>query len=224
MARVLVVDDDPNIRELVSLFLKREGFEIIEARDGEEALLQLESVKPDLAVIDVMMPRKDGLSLCSELRQAYDMPLLLLTAKGESAHKVKGFEQGADDYVVKPFDPVELVMRVKALLRRYRITSSQTVEIGSVIMNRGEYFIAMHGEKMMLPPKEFELLFKLASNPGKTFSREHLIEQIWGMDYEGDERTVDVHIKRIRERFPEERSGFRIVTVRSLGYRLEDEP
>jgi DNA-binding response OmpR family regulator len=219
---VLVVDDDPHIRELVGLFLRREGYEILEARDGEEALKRLESVKPDLAVIDVMMPRKDGLSLCAELRQAYDMPLLLLTAKGESAHKVQGFEHGADDYVVKPFDPIELVMRVKALLRRYRIAASQTVEVGALVMNHSEYDVSVGGEKVAMPPKEFELLFKLAGNPGKTFSRERLIEEIWGMDYEGDERTVDVHIKRIRERFPEERCGFRIVTVRSLGYRLEE--
>lgn len=222
MAKVLVVDDDPHIRELVGLFLKREGFDIIEAKDGEDALRRLESVKPDLAVVDVMMPRMDGLSLCAELRQAYDMPILMLTAKGESAHKVEGFERGADDYVVKPFDPVELVMRIKALLRRYRITASRTVEVGSLCMNHSEYYVVADGEKMTLPPKEFELLFKLASHPGKTFSREHLIEQIWGMDYEGDERTVDVHIKRIRERFPEERCGFRIVTIRSLGYRLEE--
>ncbi|QAY67105.1 response regulator transcription factor [Paenibacillus protaetiae] len=222
MAKILIVDDDPNIRELVGLFLKREGFEVLEAHDGMDALKHLESVKPDLAVVDVMMPRMDGFTLCEELRRAYDMPLLLLTAKGETAHKIKGFELGADDYVVKPFDPPELVVRVKALLRRYRIAASQTVEVGSLVMNHSEYFVTAQGEKLTLPPKEFELLFKLASNPGKTFSREHLIEQIWGMDYEGDERTVDVHIKRLRERFPESKCGFRIVTIRSLGYRLEE--
>ncbi|MFX3632498.1 MAG: response regulator transcription factor [Candidatus Pristimantibacillus sp.] len=222
MPKILVVDDDPNIRELVSLFLQREGFEIIEAKDGEEALSRLETVKPDLAVIDVMMPRMDGWALCSVLRQSFDMPILMLTAKGETAHKVKGFELGADDYVVKPFDPPELVVRVKALLKRYRIASSHTVEFGSVLMNRSDYQVRAAGVDMMLPPKEFELLFKLASYPGKTFSREHLIEQLWGMDYEGDERTVDVHIKRLRERFPEENFGFRIVTIRGLGYRLEE--
>lgn len=222
MPKILVVDDDPNIRELVSVFLLREGFEIIEAKDGEEALGQLEIVKPDLAVIDVMMPRMDGWALCSALRQSFDMPIVLLTAKGETSHKVKGFELGADDYVVKPFDPPELVVRVKALLKRYRIAISHTVEFGSVLMNRSEYHVKAAGADMMLPPKEFELLFKLASYPGKTFSREHLIEQLWGMDYEGDERTVDVHIKRLRERFPEDAFGFRIVTIRGLGYRLEE--
>ncbi|ACS99464.1 response regulator transcription factor [Paenibacillus sp. JDR-2] len=222
MPKILVVDDDPNIRELVSLFLRREGYEVIEATNGEDALNRLEAVKPDLAVIDVMMPKMDGWALCSALRESFDMPLLMLTAKGETAHKVKGFELGADDYVVKPFDPPELIVRVKALLKRYRIASSQVVELGGLSMNRSDFQLVANGEKILLPPKEFELLFKLASYPGKTFTREHLIEQLWGMNYEGDERTVDVHIKRLRERFPEEDFGFRIVTIRGLGYRLEE--
>ncbi|WP_336776084.1 response regulator transcription factor [Paenibacillus sp. MMO-58] len=222
MPKILVVDDDPNIRELVSLFLRREGYEVIEATNGDDALTRLEAVKPDLAVIDVMMPKMDGWALCSALRESFDMPLLMLTAKGETAHKVKGFELGADDYVVKPFDPPELIVRVKALLKRYRIASSQVVELGGLSMNRSDFQLAANGEKILLPPKEFELLFKLASYPGKTFTREHLIEQLWGMNYEGDERTVDVHIKRLRERFPEDDFGFRIVTIRGLGYRLEE--
>jgi DNA-binding response OmpR family regulator len=222
MPKILVVDDDPNIRELVSLFLRREGYEVIEATNGEDALTRLEAVKPDLAVIDVMMPKMDGWALCSVLRESFDMPLLMLTAKGETAHKVKGFELGADDYVVKPFDPPELIVRVKALLKRYRIASSQIVELGGLLMNRSDFQLVANGEKILLPPREFELLFKLASYPGKTFTREHLIEQLWGMNYEGDERTVDVHIKRLRERFPEEAFGFRIVTIRGLGYRLEE--
>ncbi|CAM3172400.1 response regulator transcription factor [Paenibacillus lupini] len=222
MPKILVVDDDPNIRELVSLFLRREGYEVIEAINGEDALTRLEAVKPDLAVIDVMMPKMDGWALCSVLRESFDMPLLMLTAKGETAHKVKGFELGADDYVVKPFDPPELIVRVKALLKRYRIASSQIVELGGLLMNRSDFQLVANGEKILLPPREFELLFKLASYPGKTFTREHLIEQLWGMNYEGDERTVDVHIKRLRERFPEEAFGFRIVTIRGLGYRLEE--
>jgi two-component system OmpR family response regulator len=222
MPKILVVDDDPNIRELVSLFLRREGYEVIEATNGEDALTRLEAVKPDLAVIDVMMPKMDGWALCSVLRESFDMPLLMLTAKGETAHKVKGFELGADDYVVKPFDPPELIVRVKALLKRYRIASSQIVELGGLLVNRSDFQLVANGEKILLPPREFELLFKLASYPGKTFTREHLIEQLWGMNYEGDERTVDVHIKRLRERFPEEDFGFRIVTIRGLGYRLEE--
>ncbi|MGO4548664.1 response regulator transcription factor [Paenibacillus sp. 2TAB23] len=222
MPKIVVVDDDPNIRELVSLFLKREGYQVIEAIDGVDALEQLDAVRPDFAIIDVMMPRMDGWALCTALRESYDIPLLMLTAKGETTHKVKGFELGADDYMVKPFDPPELVARVKTLLKRYRITASQTVEFGEVTMNKTDFHMSACGEKITLPPKEFELLFKLAGYPGKTFARDQLIEQIWGMDYEGDERTVDVHIKRLRDRFPEESYRFRIVTIRGLGYRLEE--
>ncbi|WP_341280973.1 response regulator transcription factor [Paenibacillus sp. FSL H8-0537] len=222
MPKILVVDDDPNIRELVSILLRREGFQIIEAQDGQDALELLETVLPDLAVIDVMMPRMDGWTLCETLRASYDMPLLLLTAKGETANKVKGFGLGADDYMVKPFEPLELAVRIKALLKRYRIAASQTVELGQLTLNLSEFHVTMAGKRILLPPKEFELLFKLASYPDKTFSREQLIEQIWGMNYEGDERTVDVHIKRLRERFTEEEAGIRIVTIRGLGYRMEE--
>ncbi|MDQ6420937.1 response regulator transcription factor [Paenibacillus sp. LHD-117] len=221
MPKIVVVDDDPNIRELIGLFLRRDGHQVVEASDGVEALEKLESVRPDLAIIDVMMPRMDGWALCSAMSGVYDFPLLLLTAKGETVHKVKGLELGADDYMVKPFDPPELQARVKALLRRYRITASQNVDLGQISMNYADFRISSGGEAMSLPPKEFELLFKLASYPGKTFSREDLITQLWGVDYEGDERTVDVHIKRLRNRFPEQSFGFRIETVRGLGYRLE---
>lgn len=222
MPKIIVADDDSNIRELVCLFLKREGYQVIEAIDGEDALGKLEAVRPDLAIIDVMMPRMDGWALCAAMRASYDIPLLMLTAKGETSQKVKGFELGADDYMVKPFDPLELIVRVKALLKRYRIAASQTAQFGDIIMNQTDFHMSAGGEQVTLPPKEFELLFKLASYPGKTFSRDQLIEQIWGMDYEGDERTVDVHIKRLRDRFPEESYRFRIVTIRGLGYRLEE--
>lgn len=221
MTKLLVVDDDPHIRELVKLFLQGEGFQVHEAADGVEALALLESVQVDMVILDVMMPNMDGWQLCRELREHYDFPLLMLTAKGETAQKVKGFQLGTDDYLVKPFEPLELVARVKALLKRYRIAVSQTVQIGELQLDRKTYEVFVGGKSMTLPLKEFELLFKLASYPGKTFSREQLIEQIWGYDYEGDERTVDVHIKRLRERFPEERHSFKICTVRGLGYRLE---
>lgn len=222
MPKILVADDDSNIRELVSLFLKREGYQVIGVADGIDALEKLESVRPDLAIIDVMMPRMDGWALCSAIRASYDIPLLMLTAKGETSQKVKGFELGADDYVVKPFDPPELIVRVKALLKRYRIAASQTVEFGDIVMNQTDFHMSAGGDTVTLPPKEFELLFKLGSYPGKTFSRDQLIEQLWGIDYEGDERTVDVHIKRLRDRFSEEQYRFRIVTIRGLGYRLEE--
>jgi two-component system OmpR family response regulator len=221
MAKILIVDDDIHIRELVRIFLTKEGFELYQAEDGIKALSLLEKVKMDLVIIDVMMPNMDGWELCKELRGFSDIPILMLTAKGETAQKVKGFELGADDYLVKPFDTIELAVRVKALLKRYKIITSQTINIEDFMLNRKTYEITNKGMKITIPLKEFELLFKLAGYPGKTFSREQLIEDIWGYDYEGDERTVDVHIKRLRERFPEPEYPFRIQTIRGLGYRLE---
>ena len=221
MGKILVVDDDPHIRELVRVFLRNEGFEVIEAADGMEALDKLDSVKVDLAVIDIMMPKMDGWELCQELKATFDIPVLMLTAKGETSQKLKGFQLGTDDYLVKPFEPLEIVARVKALLKRYRIESSQTIQIGQVVMDRKTHQIKVNGESLTLPLKEFELLFKLASYPGRTFSREQLIEDIWGFDFRGNDRTLDVHINRLRERFPEENHSFKITTIRGLGYRLE---
>jgi DNA-binding response OmpR family regulator len=220
MTRVLVTDDDPYIRELVRLYLEREGFEVHEAIGGEEALAAFAELTADLAIIDIMMPGMDGWQLCRELRAMGDVPVLMLTAKGETREKVKGFGLGADDYLVKPFEPPELVARVKALLKRYHIAASKTVQVGALELNRTSYEVTAEGERFTLPRKEFELLFHLGSYPGRTLSREHLIEQLWGYDYEGDERTVDVHVKRLRDRFGE-RYGFRIRTIRGLGYRLE---
>jgi len=221
MARILVVDDDAHIRELVSRFLSLEGLTIHEAANGKEALDVLETTKVDLVIMDIMMPEMDGWELCRELRDYDDVPILMLTAKGETREKVKGFSLGADDYLVKPFDPLELVARVKALLKRYRIATSQIVQIGHLSLNRKTYECRLGDVEVPLPPKEFELLFQLASYPGKTFTRDELIEQIWGYDYEGDERTVDVHIKRLRERFAQPNAPFFIRTIRGLGYRLE---
>ncbi|GED69089.1 DNA-binding response regulator [Brevibacillus reuszeri] len=222
MTRLMIVDDDPHIRELVHVFLEREGFEVIEAGDGEEALSLFATALADLVILDIMMPNMDGWELCRELRRFYpDIPLLMLTAKGETSQKIKGFELGTDDYLVKPFEPAELVVRVKALLKRYRIESSHTVQIGQLHLNKKTFEMTKGSKPLTIPLKEFELLFKLGSNPGKTITREQLIEQIWGYDFEGNERTVDVHINRLRERFPQEEYSFLIRTVRGLGYRLE---
>ena len=221
MPTLLIVDDDPHIRELLSAFLKKEGFEVIEAADGREALSALERQPADLVVLDVMMPGMDGWELCKELREQYDMPLLMLTAKSETSQKLKGFQLGTDDYMVKPFEPEELIARVKALLKRYRVNAAQSVAVGDVQLDRRTFEVTAAGARMTLPLKEFELLFKLASHPGQTFSRDGLIEQIWGYDYEGDERTVDVHIKRLRDRLGSGEHGFVITTIRGLGYRLE---
>ncbi|WP_433943208.1 response regulator transcription factor [Paenibacillus sp. SN-8-1] len=221
MAKIMVVDDDPHIRELVTVFLEGAGMESIEASDGLEALALLEKEKVDMVVLDIMMPNMDGWQLCRELRAHYDFPLLMLTAKGETSQVVKGFDLGTDDYLVKPFEPPVLLARVKALLKRYQISSSQVVTAGLVQMNRRIYEVTLGSEALNMPLKEFELLFKLASYPGATLTRDQLIEEIWGYDFEGNERTLDVHINRLRERFPEEKCKFRIRTIRGLGYRLE---
>lgn len=222
MAKILIVDDDPHMRELVTLFLNPEGFETAEAADGVEALEVLTSFKADMVILDIMMPNMDGWELCRELRKDYEIPLLMLTAKGETSQKIKGFDLGTDDYLVKPFEPAELVARVKALLKRYRIVTSQTVQVGSLMMDRKTFQVVIGSSHLELPLKEFELLFKLASYPGKTFSREQLIEDIWGYDYEGTDRTVDVHINRLRDRLLFDNDNqISIKTIRGLGYRLE---
>ncbi|HUH96718.1 MAG TPA: response regulator transcription factor [Anaerolineales bacterium] len=224
MSKILVVDDDPHIRELVQVFLRSDGFEVIEASDGAEALSKLDSVKVDLAIIDIMMPNMDGWELCRELKATFDIPVLMLTAKAETSQKLKGFQLGTDDYLVKPFEPLELAARLKALLKRYRIERSQTIQIGELTMDRKTYRVTVGAESLTLPLKEFELLFKLASYPGRTFSREQLIQDIWGYDFHGNDRTLDVHINRLRERFAEKAHSFKITTIRGLGYRLEADP
>ncbi len=223
MAKILVVDDDSHIRELICVILSKEGFSIEEATDGEDALSLLEAERIDLIILDIMMPNMDGWSFCKEIRRYYSdtLPILMLTAKGETAQKVKGFNLGADDYLVKPFDVAELVARVKVLLKRYQVTLANQITIGNVVIDRSSYTVLVGAEGITLPLKEFELLFKLATHQQKTFSREQLIEDIWGFDYEGDERTVDVHIKRLRQRFSQEDCPFKITTIRGLGYRLE---
>ncbi|OMF69387.1 response regulator transcription factor [Paenibacillus glucanolyticus] len=222
MAKILVVDDDPNIRELVKVFLEEAGMEeVLEASDGIEALSVMDQASVDLVVMDIMMPNMDGWELCREIRRNTGIPVLMLTAKGETRQIVKGFELGTDDYLVKPFEPAELVVRVKALLKRYQVAASQTVNVGKLQMNRRTYEVKTADDIFTLPLKEFELLFKLGSYPGSTLTRDRLIEDIWGYDFEGNERTLDVHVNRLRERFSEEKYRFRIRTVRGLGYRLE---
>lgn len=222
MSKILIVDDDPNIRELVLALLQSNGFDVCEATDGRDALQKMTNENPDLAVIDIMMPNMDGYELCRHLRRYYEnLPVLMLTAKGEIQNKVKGFELGTDDYLTKPFEGDELIVRVRALLRRYKIEASQIIQIGAVTIDKKSYSITENGLQEDIPMKEFDLLFKLASFPGRTFSRNHLIEDIWGIDFEGNERTLDVHVNRLRDRFPAEKAGFKIITVRGIGYRLE---
>lgn len=225
MAIILIADDDDNIRKLMSLFLRKEGFELKEARDGTKALSIIENSRVDLVILDIMMPGLDGWDLCREIRRSdANIPLLMVTAKAESAHKVKGFQLGTDDYLTKPFDPLELVMRVKALLKRSLVVSSQSVQLGNVLLNRRTFQVTRGEEPVTIPLKEFELLFLLASHPGQIFTREQLILQIWGLNYEGDGRTVDVHVSRLREKFSGNDEQFQIETARGLGYRLIPTP
>lgn len=219
----MIVDDDAHIRELVEVVLAQEGFTTVGVEDGEAALEMLDSDKMDMIILDIMMPKMDGWTFCAEVRRYYSetMPILMLTAKGETPQKVKGFGLGADDYMVKPFAAPELVARVRALLKRYQVTVSNQIQLGDVVIDRSSYKVTIGEESMSLPLKEFELLFKLATHQQKTFSREELIEAIWGMAYEGHDRTVDVHIKRLRKRFSYENCPFTITTIRGLGYRLE---
>lgn len=224
MNTIMIIDDDQYIRELVRTLLRNEGYATQEAVDGRDALRKLGETKVDLCVLDIMMPNMDGFEFCKHARRYYmDMPILMLTAKNEIGQKVRGFELGADDYLVKPFENAELVARVGALLKRYKIASSQTLQIGALIMDRNSYAVTTDGQKTDIPMKEFELLFKLASFPGKTFPRDQLIEDVWGFDFNGNERTLDVHIGRLRDRFSVEQFHFKITTVRGLGYRLEVE-
>jgi two-component system OmpR family response regulator len=222
MTSVLVVEDDAHMLEMVLFVLSREGYRVRGVLNGKEAMDEMDSSPADMVVLDVMMPVMDGWDVCRELRVQYpELPIFMITAKHETSQKVKGFGLGVDDYLVKPFDPQELVVRIKALLRRYRIAADKTISLGSFKLDRLRGIVSCGNQKWNLPQKEFELLFHLASYPGQIFIREQLIEAVWGFDHEGDERTVDVHVKRLRERFAAYSHEFRIVTVRGLGYRLE---
>ena len=222
MIQILVADDDQHIRELISLYLENQGFKIIKAADGEEAWAKMEEFRIDLAVVDIMMPFKDGWELTKEIKEYFDIPVLMVTARGESHDKLKGFDIGTDDYVVKPFDPQEMVARVKALLRRYQVEANNVIYMGNIKLDRTKLEMSAGETSEQLPLKEFELLFTLVSSPRKIFTRDQLIQLIWGYDYEGDERTVDVHIKRLRERLNHMKNvGMEIKTIRGLGYRAE---
>ena len=221
-SKIMVVDDEMHIRELVRFYLDKAGFDTIEAANAEEALDIVENQYIDLAVVDIMMPGMDGFELVEQMRQYREFPVIMLTAKSQSKDKLRGFSLGIDDYVTKPFDPDELMARVKTILKRYSINSSNVVKIGDVIFDGDKYGVRYQDQIIHLPLKQFELAFELAKNPNQIFTREQLIEKIWGMDYDGFDRTVDVHIKRIRENLGH-LPGFKVVTVRGLGYKIEVE-
>lgn len=218
---ILIADDDPHIRELLRFYLAKEGYHVIAAPDGEQAALLLEKEAIHLAIVDIMMPGKDGLELCRQIREAYDIPVMMLTAKGEVRDKEKGFRAGTDDYLTKPFEPTELLYRIKALLRRYQMVSKQIIVMNKTVIDRLSHVVKVGDEVIHLPLKEFELLVQLASFPERTFTRDQLLELVWGGNNESESRTIDVHIKRLREKFTDKTDDFVISTVRGLGYKLE---
>ena len=222
MNTILVVDDDMYIRELVTALLRSEGYVICEAANGREALGKLGTEKIDLCVLDIMMPHMDGFEFCKAARKYYEnLPVLMLTAKNDVSQKVKGFDSGCDDYLTKPFEGAELIVRVRALLKRYHIHSLKQITVGKLTLDKDSYCVHTNGQAEDIPRKEFELLCKLAEHTGRTLTRDQLIEDVWGYDFEGNERTLDVHINRLRERFPAKEYEFKITTIRGLGYRLE---
>jgi DNA-binding response OmpR family regulator len=218
---ILIADDDVNIRRVTQLYLEKEGFQIKIACDGIEALNLLEKEKIDCTVIDIMMPNVDGWELCEKIKAYYGIPVLMLTARAELDDTIKGFTLGTDDYMTKPFHPAELVIRVKSLLKRYRVASDRSISFNKITIDSDSYKIQIMDEEFILPTKQFELLYMLATQPGRIFTRDQLIESIWGLDYEGDERTVDTHIKKLRKQFKNYEDILQICTVRGLGYKLE---
>ena len=224
MLKILLVDDDPNIRQLVNLYLVKEGFEVIMASRGDEALKLFKESPPNLMLLDIMLPGMDGWQVCREVRKVSNIPIIMLTAKDETFDKVLGLELGADDYVVKPFDMKELVARIKAVSRRFQAADTPERELSfpGLTINIDQYTVKYMGRELEMPPKELELLYFLASHPGMVFTREQLLEQVWGYDYFGESRTVDVHVKRLREKLTEgEKLGWMIKTVWGVGYKFE---
>ena len=226
--KILIVDDDENIAELISLYLTKECFNTMMVYDGEDALSAFESYQPNLVLLDLMLPGIDGYQVCREIRSKSNIPIIMLSAKGEIFDKVLGLELGADDYMLKPFDSKELVARVKAVLRRYQPVKTEEpvrdggkcVEYPGIVINLTNYSVMVDGKHVDMPPKELELLYFLASSPNQVFTREQLLDQIWGYEYIGDTRTVDVHIKRLREKV-KDHSTWSLGTVWGIGYKFE---
>lgn len=221
MTKCLVVDDDPRILHYVATYLQREGLKVVSESSGEAALDYLETNQVDIAIVDIMMNGMDGFELCETLKADYeDLPVIMLTARDALSDKERAFLTGTDDYVTKPFEVEELMFRIRAVLRRYQKNADTEIQLGNLMLNQAYLEIAVDQKRMNLPNKEFTLLFLLASQPKQVFSRESLIEKIWGFDYEGDERTVDVHVKRLRKRLDKLGANVIIKTVRGLGYKV----
>ena len=225
--KVLVVEDDNNIAELLRLYLQKDGFEVSHAADGGKAVEMAKEIQPDLVLLDIMLPVMDGWQVCRELRKTMKMPIIMLTAKGETEDKVSGLEMGADDYIVKPFEVKELLARVHAVLRRTGDDGkpkSKKLTFDKLVINLDSYELIVDGKKIDTPPKEMELLYHLAATPNRVYTRNQLLDEVWGFDYFGDSRTVDVHIKRLREKIENVSDQWALKTVWGVGYKFELTP
>ncbi|OFI06580.1 transcriptional regulatory protein SrrA [Clostridium acetireducens DSM 10703] len=222
IAKILIVDDDENICEVIKMYLENYGYNTAVCYDGKQAEEVFLEYKPDLVLLDIMLPRIDGIDVLKWIRKDYNTPIIMLTAKGETFDKVLGLELGADDYIVKPFEPKELLARIKAVLRRYNLDNEkdEILNFEDLSIDINSYIVLYREKEIKMPPKEFELLYYLASNKNRVFTREQLLCEVWGYDYPGDSRTVDVHIKRLREKLPEG-TNWKIETVWGVGYKFE---
>lgn len=219
--KLLLVDDDKNISELIKIYLEKEGYNCIEAFNGREAIEKMDQ-SVELVILDIMLPIMNGWDVLKEIRKKYDTPVIMLTAKGETFDKVLGLELGADDYIVKPFDPKELTARVKAVMRRYKsVDSSKIINFDKLTIDMDKFQVILNGNIIEMPPKELELLYFLASNPNKVYTREQLLNEIWSYDFVGDSRTVDVHVKRLREKIETSGVNWNLKTVWGVGYKFE---
>ena len=221
--KILVVDDDENICELLRLYLEKDGYDVQIALDGEAALEKFRHYNPDLILLDIMMPKKDGMHVLQEIRKTSDVPVIMITAKAESFDKLQSFDFGTDDYLVKPFDAKEVLARIKAILRRSTNAAEEKlrIEYDNLIIDKVSFEVRIKGKVVEMPPKELELLFHLASNPNKVYTRDQLLDEVWGFEYYGDSRTVDVHIKRLREKLDVVSPQWNLKTVWGVGYKFE---
>ena len=223
--KILVIDDDANICELLRIFLENEGYKVKSASDGAEGIAAFKAYEPDLVLLDIMLPKKDGWQVCREIREMSQKPIIMITAKGEVFDKVLGLELGADDFIVKPFDTKEISARVKAVLRRYtardKADDDETVKFDNIEISLRKYELKLQGKTIDIPPKELELLYFLASNYNRVFTRDQLLDKVWGFDYLGDSRTVDVHVKRLREKLEGVSDNWNLKTVWGVGYKFE---
>ncbi len=220
--KILIVEDEANIRELLRLYLEREGYTVLEAENGVEGIKKWKSAKPDMLLLDVRMPVMDGWAVCREIRAESDVPIIMLTAKGETADRVSGLEMGADDYIVKPLEMPEVIARVRAVFRRMAPDDApEKLSFDNLVIDKQAYDLVIKGKRVDAPPKEIELLYFLASSPNRVFTRAQLLDDVWGFDYFGDTRTVDVHVKRLREKLEGVSDKWELKTVWGVGYKFE---